>query len=126
MRIKSWICKNTICTGFQNNGQFIFRLTLGEANAGSPASYLCTFPTMIDDWRQKFHTANSQNDPLFPFGFVQVRACNFKGVGEGAAGARVPARSKVGAQVDVCPNTHFWTDEMFLFRYLLVFCSKTF
>ena len=54
----------------------ISHLTLGEANAGSPASYLCTFPTMIDDWRQKFHTANSQNDPLFPFGFVQVRTCN--------------------------------------------------
>ncbi|KAK3096595.1 hypothetical protein FSP39_001552 [Pinctada imbricata] len=44
----------------------------GEANAGSPASYLCTFPTMISDWRDKFNQGNSENNPMFPFGFVQL------------------------------------------------------
>ncbi|KAK3097297.1 hypothetical protein FSP39_008444 [Pinctada imbricata] len=44
----------------------------GEANAGSPASYLCTFPTMINDWREKFNQGNPENDAMFPFGFVQL------------------------------------------------------
>lgn len=45
---------------------------IGEANAQKPDSYKCTFPTMIDDWRQKFSAA-SGTAPDFPFGFVQVR-----------------------------------------------------
>ncbi|XP_022291611.2 sialate O-acetylesterase-like [Crassostrea virginica] len=43
----------------------------GEANAQKPDSYKCTFPTMIDDWRQKFSAA-SGTAPDFPFGFVQL------------------------------------------------------
>ncbi|XP_046574662.1 sialate O-acetylesterase-like isoform X2 [Haliotis rubra] len=47
----------------------------GEANAGSPTmnQYNCTFPAMIDDWRDRFHQASGgQTDPVFPFGFVQL------------------------------------------------------
>ena len=44
----------------------------GEANAHKPDSYKCTFPTMIDDWRQKFSAASGTASD-FPFGFVQVR-----------------------------------------------------
>ena len=42
-------------------------------------NYNCTFPTMIDDWREKWHTSSmGQTDPLFGFGFVQV-ACAHTG-----------------------------------------------
>ncbi|XP_046574663.1 sialate O-acetylesterase-like [Haliotis rubra] len=47
----------------------------GEANARSPTmnQYNCTFPAMIDDWRDRFHQASGgQTDPVFPFGFVQL------------------------------------------------------
>ncbi len=36
-------------------------------------NYNCTFPAMIDDWRQKWYQATGeQTDAVFPFGFVQV------------------------------------------------------
>ena len=36
-------------------------------------NYNCTFPAMIDDWRDKWHTSTiEQTDPMFGFGFVQV------------------------------------------------------
>lgn len=39
---------------------------------GSPNSYNCTFPAMIDDWRAKWYNGSrNQTKPLF-FGFVQV------------------------------------------------------
>jgi hypothetical protein len=39
---------------------------------GSPNSYNCTFPTMIDDWREKWYIGSqNQTTPLY-FGFVQV------------------------------------------------------
>ncbi|XP_067675338.1 sialate O-acetylesterase-like [Haliotis asinina] len=47
----------------------------GEANAGSPTmnQYNCTFPAMIDDWRERFHQASlGQTYQVFPFGFVQL------------------------------------------------------
>ncbi|XP_071113690.1 sialate O-acetylesterase-like [Haliotis cracherodii] len=47
----------------------------GEANALSPTmnQYNCTFPAMIEDWRDKFHQGSGgQTDPVFPFGFVQL------------------------------------------------------
>ncbi|KAK3746757.1 hypothetical protein QZH41_013585, partial [Actinostola sp. cb2023] len=45
----------------------------GEANAGVPNNYNCTFPAMIDDWRQKWYTSTGgHTDPLFAFGFVQL------------------------------------------------------
>ena len=41
-------------------------------NVGSN-NYNCTFPSMIDDWRDKWHTSTiEQTDPMFGFGFVQV------------------------------------------------------
>ncbi|XP_067675204.1 sialate O-acetylesterase-like [Haliotis asinina] len=48
----------------------------GESNATPPTTmnqYNCTFPAMIDDWRDRFHRGSlGQTDPLFPFGFVQL------------------------------------------------------
>ena len=36
-------------------------------------NYNCTFPAMIDDWRDKWHMSTmQQTDPMFGFGFVQV------------------------------------------------------
>ncbi|XP_060069656.1 sialate O-acetylesterase-like [Ylistrum balloti] len=46
----------------------------GESNAPSPHDYNCTFPSMISDWRVKFHASHGQNDPAFPFGFVMLGA----------------------------------------------------
>ncbi|XP_069138669.1 sialate O-acetylesterase-like [Argopecten irradians] len=46
----------------------------GESNAPSPHNYNCTFPSMISDWRAKFHASHGQNDPTFPFGFVMLAA----------------------------------------------------
>ena len=41
--------------------------------AGAPETYHCTFPAMIDDWREKWYAATmQQTDELFGFGFVQV------------------------------------------------------
>ncbi|XP_040182077.1 sialate O-acetylesterase-like isoform X2 [Rana temporaria] len=35
--------------------------------------YNCTFPTLISDWRRRFHEGSlGQTDPIFPFGFVQL------------------------------------------------------
>ncbi|XP_071113719.1 sialate O-acetylesterase-like [Haliotis cracherodii] len=48
----------------------------GESNDKPPSSmnrYNCTFPAMIDDWRDRFHHGSvGQTNPLFPFGFVQL------------------------------------------------------
>ena len=50
----------------------------GEANAGAPNNYNCTFPAMIDDWRQKWYTSTGgHTDPLFAFGFVQVSSVHW-------------------------------------------------
>jgi sialate O-acetylesterase len=46
----------------------------GEANAGAPSTYNCTFPAMIDDWRAKWKTASEHMSSTFPFGFVQLAA----------------------------------------------------
>ena len=36
--------------------------------------YNCTFPALIEDWRQTCHRGSQgQTERLFPFGFVQVR-----------------------------------------------------
>ncbi len=43
-------------------------------NAGAPQSYHCTFPAMIDDWREKWHSStDGATDNKMGFGFVQVR-----------------------------------------------------
>uniref|UniRef100_H3AYI4 Sialic acid acetylesterase n=1 Tax=Latimeria chalumnae TaxID=7897 RepID=H3AYI4_LATCH len=46
----------------------------GEANANLHTDlYNCTFPAMIEDWRNSFHEGSqAQTEPLFPFGFVQL------------------------------------------------------
>ncbi|NWW75104.1 SIAE acetylesterase, partial [Climacteris rufus] len=46
----------------------------GEANAFLHTDqYNCTFPALIADWRQAFHTGSAaQTEPLLPFGFVQL------------------------------------------------------
>ena len=45
----------------------------GEANSNAPDTYNCTFPAMIDDWRQKWFLGSDGNtNKTFPFGFVQV------------------------------------------------------
>ena len=44
----------------------------GEGNGGTNRDlYNCTFPAMIDDWRELFST-NSNTAPDAPFGFVQL------------------------------------------------------
>lgn len=45
----------------------------GEANAAKADAYMCSFPAMIYDWREKFHKmSQGQTSNQFPFGFVQV------------------------------------------------------
>ncbi|NXS14974.1 SIAE acetylesterase, partial [Neodrepanis coruscans] len=46
----------------------------GEANTLLHRDqYNCTFPALIADWRQAFHTGSAgQTEPLLPFGFVQL------------------------------------------------------
>ena len=48
----------------------------GESNSeptSGAAIYNCTFPAMIQAWRQLWHTnTRAQTDLLFPFGFVQL------------------------------------------------------
>lgn len=47
----------------------------GEANSRHADDYACTFPAMIDDWRQKFHQKSmGETSSKFPFGFVQLSA----------------------------------------------------
>lgn len=47
----------------------------GESNAGYYKDYMCQFPAMIEDWREKFYMASHhQTSRAFPFGFVQLAA----------------------------------------------------
>jgi sialate O-acetylesterase len=57
-----------------NNESALIIATLGENNAGhNRDQYNCTFPKMIEAWRNVWHTrTNATTDPTFPFGFVQV------------------------------------------------------
>ena len=47
---------------------------LGEQNVNyNRDKYNCTFPKMIQAWRDVWHTrTNMTTNPQFPFGFVQV------------------------------------------------------
>ncbi len=58
-----------------NNDRAAVTIILGENNAGyNRDKYNCTFPKMIEAWRNIWHTrTESITDPTFPFGFVQVR-----------------------------------------------------
>uniref|UniRef100_S4RCY6 Sialic acid acetylesterase n=1 Tax=Petromyzon marinus TaxID=7757 RepID=S4RCY6_PETMA len=46
----------------------------GESNTGYNTDlYNCSFPAMINDWRQEFYIAtNGNTDPLLPFGYAQI------------------------------------------------------
>ncbi|XP_057604056.1 sialate O-acetylesterase isoform X2 [Hippopotamus amphibius kiboko] len=46
----------------------------GESNMNFNRDlYNCTFPALIEDWRQTFHSGSQgQTERLFPFGFVQL------------------------------------------------------
>ncbi|KAK6169983.1 hypothetical protein SNE40_018485 [Patella caerulea] len=49
----------------------------GESNSGHGDRYNCSFPTMIDDWRDNFNKeSGGQTSRNFPFGFVQLAANN--------------------------------------------------
>merc|ERR1712100_547731 len=41
----------------------------GESNANAATKYSCSFPAMITDWRNKFHS------PDIPFYFVVLAPC---------------------------------------------------
>lgn len=63
--------------GESNAGMYIhviiFNILSRYFQLGDPDKYNCTFPTMISDWRQKWHdSTNGQTNSMFPFGFVQV------------------------------------------------------
>jgi len=49
-------------------------LFLGESNVNFNRDlYNCTFPALIEDWRQTFHRGSrGQTERFFPFGFVQL------------------------------------------------------
>uniref|UniRef100_A0AC11BYR4 Sialic acid acetylesterase n=2 Tax=Ovis aries TaxID=9940 RepID=A0AC11BYR4_SHEEP len=51
----------------------------GESNVNFNRDlYNCTFPLLIDDWRQTFHDGSQgQTERLFPFGFVQLSSYLF-------------------------------------------------
>merc|ERR1712048_477569 len=46
----------------------------GESNASpDPVAYSCTFPAMIQSWREHWSNGTKGNtDASFPFGFVQL------------------------------------------------------
>jgi len=50
-------------------------IIIGEQNVNYDRDqYNCTFPKMIQAWRNVWHTrTNGTTDPSFPFGFVQVK-----------------------------------------------------
>lgn len=50
----------------------------GEANALMNTDlYNCTFPALIEDWRETFHEgSDGQTEQNFPFGFVQLSTAN--------------------------------------------------
>ena len=53
-----------------------FGLFSGESNVNFNRDlYNCTFPALVEDWRQTFHDGSQgQTERFFPFGFVQVCA----------------------------------------------------
>ena len=43
-----------------------------RGNHFSSINYACTFPAMIQSWRHHWHALSGGQNPLFPFGFVQL------------------------------------------------------
>ena len=60
--------------------ELLSKILVGEHNAGGNRDkYNCTFPKMIEAWRNIWHTrTNSSTDLTFPFGFVQVSSLSTK------------------------------------------------
>jgi hypothetical protein len=54
-----------------------FSKSLGESNTNyNRDKYICTFSKLIESWRAIWYSrTNSNTDPTFPFGFVQVCSC---------------------------------------------------
>ena len=53
----------------------LLRHITGEHNSRyHPENYTCKFSKLIEQWRSIWYThTDSNTDPLFPFGFVQVK-----------------------------------------------------
>ena len=50
-----------------------YALYLFKCTGYRAEQYACTFPAMINDWREKWYQGTAgQTNPMFPFGFVQV------------------------------------------------------
>ncbi|XP_071958438.1 sialate O-acetylesterase-like isoform X2 [Antedon mediterranea] len=76
----------------------------GEANTPSPNSYNCTFPAMIDDWREKWYEGTGGlTDKTFPFGFVQL--CTSNSVKPGLIGNYPILRWHQTADFGYVPNS---------------------
>ncbi|NXV72203.1 SIAE acetylesterase, partial [Atlantisia rogersi] len=75
----------------------------GEANAIlHNDQYNCTFPALIADWRQAFHTGSAgQTEPLLPFGFVQLSSYRRQSPGDSFSRLRWHQTADLG----VVPNT---------------------
>ncbi|KAM9269242.1 sialate O-acetylesterase [Morus bassanus] len=75
----------------------------GEANAFLHTDqYNCTFPALITDWRQAFHTGSAgQTEPLLPFGFVQLSTYRRQNPDDSFARLRWHQTADLG----VVPNT---------------------
>lgn len=80
--------RGVMYTIFEVYSKFLSQLWLflGEANKDYNRDlYNCTFPALIEDWRQTFHHGSQgQTERFFPFGFVQVCVERRSvGIGEG-------------------------------------------
>ncbi|XP_071432527.1 sialate O-acetylesterase isoform X1 [Pithys albifrons albifrons] len=75
----------------------------GEANAFLHTDwYNCTFPALIADWRQAFHTGSAgQTEPVLPFGFVQLSTYHRQSPDDSFARLRWHQTADLG----VVPNT---------------------
>ncbi|XP_071432531.1 sialate O-acetylesterase isoform X2 [Pithys albifrons albifrons] len=64
--------------------------------------YNCTFPALIADWRQAFHTGSAgQTEPVLPFGFVQLSTYHRQSPDDSFARLRWHQTADLG----VVPNT---------------------
>ncbi|XP_044524297.1 sialate O-acetylesterase [Gracilinanus agilis] len=80
----------------------------GESNAYYNTDlYNCTFPALIEDWRQAFHYGSlGQTQRLFPFGFVQLSSATSKQKDDGFPRIRWHQTADLGYVPNVrMPNT---------------------
>ncbi|XP_033119694.1 sialate O-acetylesterase-like isoform X1 [Anneissia japonica] len=75
----------------------------GERNTNAPDTYNCTFPAMIDDWRNKWYEGTGGlTNKKFPFGFVQL--CTSDAVQPGLIGNYPILRWHQTADFGYAPN----------------------